>query len=339
MLPPELVDILCEHLDIGSLVALSQTSTSWRGAINDTVFKTRLTRICPWFEPHLSRRFSWKECAAVYETRLNGGRIASALELTSCNKFSEPLKIRSGAEQLDIRKLLENPVYTSEHGIQVDLADYVKHLRKRPDYERDDNFTRIISLPDMLIVVWLSSTMCSWVNLCDIRVKMRGDGDGDGDKNVSLKADCSQQLEVHTMPWFQVLGTHVFLVTIEYWNSDRDPRWTLWYVDGGIRKLFQCPGERPQSVVCYDGLFRYFEDNTYHVFQVGLDGTEVRDSTDFFLTALHFLNEPDEVYPRNNYSVIIDENDRPYIVDYDGGTVHSAREDGDVIRVTCDCPE
>lgn len=230
----------------------------------------------------------------VYEKRLDGRRIAPELTLIKSGTFDDlpesykSREVECQAPCLSNRELFQNPVYTSDYGLEINLSDYLRHLKRRPSYEQHDNFTRVISLPNVLIVMWLSSTMCSWVNVCHLRGVKETSRDSQldsPDSHIPRDPVINLQLECYNLPWFQVLDSHIFLVTTEYKNGDTDPRWTLWYLEDELIKLFESTGERPQSVVCYDGLFRYFQGDEYHVFQIGLDGTIVRDTRESPVTA------------------------------------------------------
>lgn len=70
MLPIELIDILWEYLDLEEIVALSQTSTSWKHAIPEYNYQHKLETRCPSFTPMNSSRESWEECARVHIARL-----------------------------------------------------------------------------------------------------------------------------------------------------------------------------------------------------------------------------------------------------------------------------
>lgn len=69
MLPLELIPDLCDHLDIQSLVNLSQTNREWQSLISDLDFKNVLQKHCPWYELDRSPRSSWLQCAIVFLAR------------------------------------------------------------------------------------------------------------------------------------------------------------------------------------------------------------------------------------------------------------------------------
>lgn len=70
MLPIELIDILCEYLDLEEVVSLSRTSTAWKQAIPEYIYQQKLQTRCPSFTPMNTSRSSWEECARVHIARL-----------------------------------------------------------------------------------------------------------------------------------------------------------------------------------------------------------------------------------------------------------------------------
>ncbi|KAG5360470.1 hypothetical protein CJU89_3540 [Yarrowia sp. B02] len=69
MLPPELVNILLEHLDLFSLVSLSQTCQSWHEAITEAEYRYMLLKSCPFYQLDNSSRPSWRDCSMEYLRR------------------------------------------------------------------------------------------------------------------------------------------------------------------------------------------------------------------------------------------------------------------------------
>ncbi|KAG5359235.1 hypothetical protein CKK34_5582 [Yarrowia sp. E02] len=69
MLPIEVIQTICEHLDIRSLLALSQTSQHLRTAVSDSIFETRLNEVYPELKGLSKHRPSWKESAVSYHSK------------------------------------------------------------------------------------------------------------------------------------------------------------------------------------------------------------------------------------------------------------------------------
>ncbi|KAG5355367.1 hypothetical protein CJU90_4412 [Yarrowia sp. C11] len=65
MIPPELTPFLCRYLDTPALVALYQTSRSWRHVISERDFKQVLQHDRPWIQLENSDFCCWKKCALV----------------------------------------------------------------------------------------------------------------------------------------------------------------------------------------------------------------------------------------------------------------------------------
>lgn len=81
MLPPELVNILLQHLDLHSLVSLAQTCRSWNSAIAEADYRYMLLQSCPFYQLDNSNRLSWRDCATEYlrRSRLNRPKVDSSI--------------------------------------------------------------------------------------------------------------------------------------------------------------------------------------------------------------------------------------------------------------------
>ncbi|AOW01859.1 YALI0B17908p [Yarrowia lipolytica CLIB122] len=86
MLPPELVNILLEHLDLYSLVSLAQTCQSWNSAITEAEYRYMLLKSCPFYQLDNSNRLSWRDCATEYlrRNRLNSPKVDSSIIQQLC---------------------------------------------------------------------------------------------------------------------------------------------------------------------------------------------------------------------------------------------------------------
>lgn len=89
MLPRELLLLLCEDMDIASLVALSQTNQSFQESITDHFFKLLLTREHPFYDLDNSNRQSWRECAIAYLSRKGGSDARDVHFTTKTDDFEK----------------------------------------------------------------------------------------------------------------------------------------------------------------------------------------------------------------------------------------------------------
>ena len=128
MLPPELVKLITDLLDIRSVCALAQSSKTWSSAIIDSVFRDKLEKVCPWFEPQFSHRNTWRECAIEYcRRRQPGAKYARSIRKVDAAEFGHPLTTSIGTESEKVNKALlglHGNVYTSRYGIRLDLSGH-----------------------------------------------------------------------------------------------------------------------------------------------------------------------------------------------------------------------
>ncbi|KAB8283251.1 hypothetical protein BKA91DRAFT_128202 [Yarrowia lipolytica] len=266
----EIVLLIAEELDLESIIALSQTSASWRRLVSDTLFQRAIRRSCPWFEPQFSDRGTWKACAIEQVRRSKPGvDITPKLKTVSSTKFHESPVLDTSFERLDKRKIA-NLVYTSEYGIRVDLSNTCSQdLIKDRDlhgneygYEPEDRYdSKVISFPHMLVIM----AVCEPDERPegDIIIKFKG--------SKGLQPDMFEKC--FEMPNILTFGDHVFLVMPSLFSG-----WALFYlVDREFEIVAEVDGYN-ESVSYYDGLIHYFRGGIHHVLQPQLGREAVSDS-------------------------------------------------------------
>lgn len=123
------------ELDLASLVTRAQ-SDSLGGVLSDHVFREKLLNLCPWFEPRFSHRNTWRECAEEFvRRRSQDEEFAPELKLVDAKEFNEK-PVLDTREKTLVWKELDNGKYTSEHGIEVDLA----FLKQREEVISDESY-------------------------------------------------------------------------------------------------------------------------------------------------------------------------------------------------------
>ncbi|KAG5361544.1 hypothetical protein CJU90_2931 [Yarrowia sp. C11] len=330
MFPPELVENICKHLDLPSVCALAQTNRFWRESIRDPIFEQHLLPLCPWFELSLSHRPTWRDCAFEFQRRQKTKPVITARtpDHISAVEFATSVDIDIKYERLDSRKLLHNPVYTSKHGIQVDLtSSYVNSiLREAPHREdhalfelKDDYDSKIISLPHVVVILYYKPLPDYYLS-CDIVVKSRF--------SQGLQPDSVQSLQTRRpMAHFCVAGRHVFLTI-----TKTDMTWDIMYlINNRFVPLYNAyDDEYPQSLTCYDGLLHYFDSTHYCIVHIDVKN----DDQVAFGNRRHGLEiDPyfrsdfrEAVDTYSPFLLVVDCEQDPYIFHIEKGVVALARE-------------
>lgn len=327
MIPVELVEKICFHLDLDSVCALSQTSRFWQQSISDTVFQHLLLSVCPWFEPALSHHDTWRDCVYELQRRLRPGAKFCPKPSLATPETNPTPSLDSSFERLNDEQLLVNSTYTSRHGIQVDLRNsYVdsllRRLRDEVDFFVEDD-SKVVSLPHALLILYLETEDGDSFN-CVIVVKLRN--------SAGLEPDSVERTMVDRMPYFHTIGNHVFLVL----SLADIHEWNVLYL-AGKRFVFVLTqeGECPQTVTCYDGLIQYFSNTEFYASQVCLNGSTV--VTDDNISPLITATEPD-LYQEpldtfNEYSLVTDLDEQPYIYNSISQLLVPALRDNDKFTV------
>lgn len=270
MLPPELVQLIAEELDLPSLCALYDTNTFWRHSLTDNVFRHKLQLLCPWFEPQYSHFDTWRECSSEYVRRLNGGKFAPKVVES---KESASLGAESVVSKLEYLPMFRNSEYTSEEGIVVDLsgifAEYADYIDD-PEFEPQTEY-QVYSYPHMVVCVFMAlSDKC--FHHCDVVVKFK--------ESSTKNPDIVKHLQTTDVPLLYTLGRHTFLFYTHshcYYSAFLNPA-ALYLskdqfvsVDIGLDEL--------EHAVVYNGLIGFFGKKRYYTLQANLETTPVRDSS------------------------------------------------------------
>ncbi|KAG5358517.1 hypothetical protein CJU89_5111 [Yarrowia sp. B02] len=248
MLPAELVELIVKELDIDSLCVLSQVSSAWSRMIEDTMFEQKLRLLCPWFEPQHSHRRTWRACAFEYSRRQReGSKFARRMNKVDLAEFEERPRVNASKEFLDETKLAEDgEVYTSRHGIRVDLSKYKYGSMhgSRP--------ARIVSLPQVVVVMYRG--------LGGYLVVKFSDSDGLEPDIVRLTQSMNDE-----EPFCHIVGKHVFFC----YEGDQFKQQLLYVNEGTI--IMRDKDSPPLNFTCYDGLLLFFKDGYYCSTQVSLE--------------------------------------------------------------------
>ncbi|QNQ01449.1 Hypothetical protein YALI2_F00994g [Yarrowia lipolytica] len=268
MLPSELVQLIASHLDMASIVSLSQTSSSWRYAVSEDVFRSRMSSLCPWFEPQTSQYKTWKECALEFVWRVSRKTFAPWLKYRPGDglddgefNFSKSLTPDQSSQLLRISLSPSQPsVYTSKYGIQVSFANV--DIWSAPDFQE------ILSLPQLLAVLVIYQDVTTMIRGILV-VKYRNSPGLEPDVNTSLPV--CQKYRLLTS------GSHLFLHIIDEIEPEGDIHYGEFFhvTGGGLRLLFTC--QKP--VVCFNGLFYFFSRRKLNCVQVCLNGSEAGTDT------------------------------------------------------------
>ncbi|KAG5358342.1 hypothetical protein CJU89_4863 [Yarrowia sp. B02] len=324
MLPPEITFLVAEELDLESLIALSQACTKWRSAISDRVFQAAIKRTCPWFEPRFSKRTSWKECVIEQIRRSKPGvNIIPKLKPVGSDAFQDLPVLDTTFERLDKAKI-SNLVYTSDHGISVDLSNTcAQDMMKERDqqgldyghYWEDGYDSKVISLPHMLVVIAVYDP------------EERPEG------NLVIKFRDSPGVQpdlfegCFEMPSLLIFGDHVFLVMPSIVFG-----WALFYL---VDRQFEIVAEVEgfiESISYFDGLVHYFRGGTHHALQPSL-GKEpvIGNSNTGSILDLLFLGKRSDIWDFR-YSVVPTHTGE-FIVDVAREIMVRASKDGGVYTV------
>lgn len=251
MLPPELVELIADQLDIRSVCALSQSSKSWSRVLSDSVFRSKLQEVCPWFEPQFSHRNTWRECAIEYcRRRQVGSKFARPIRKVDAEEFGRSLTIVTRPELVDSLKLeADGKVFTSKYGIRLDLSAYslmANHL----------SIHKLVSFPHVVVFIFMLEGA-----ECHVLIKYKGSKGTHPDIRRVIQA--SEDIYCH------VLGRHVFLGFSEdpYFDNDQPG---IMYVNNGAILMKQ--GHAPRfQFTCYDGLLLFFDEESYTSVRISLE--------------------------------------------------------------------
>lgn len=329
MLPPELVEDICEHLDLTSVCALAEADMSAL-AVTDDVFKRMLEPLCPWFEPQFSHRNSYRECAIEYLRRQQpGAKFAPRLRKVRAEEFGAveekspdcPVYGQQENALADFcasAKQLRSAVYTSEHGIKVELT-------RKKDYWSwcEEKKSKIVSLPHVLIIMTLDEDelyCCGGCNLAVI-VKFK---DSLGLKPDFVKYDGVDDYSIECM------GPHVFLLTQSSSCYGAEPWLNVRYLDknGFHGVLYLDMEETYIRAFCYDGLLQYFIGKKYCAIQPSLDeGTEIFTDKLWSKHVVDYAEETTSLIRGDcRYSLIRGRKEKKYVLDISRGLVVNAEE-------------
>lgn len=235
--------------------------------------------IIPWFEPRYSHCQTWKECAFKYISRDRGVKFAPKPKLVALEEFGElenrpglcataeggkPHKfVRAKTEVLDQKKLKKDPIYTSKHGIKIDLSTVVKNIRRTLKLKKDLPAmfpeAQVVSLPHVVIVlIRYNNEGCCELNT-SVLVKYK---DSEG-----LKADHEDGYATYELPKVEFLGNdHIFIVCCGCNCGGYDEEWAVSYLSRteGFRPLFGDEGEYDFPIICYDGMIQYFRKQKFY---------------------------------------------------------------------------
>lgn len=258
MLPPELVELITNQLDIQSVCALSQSSEAWSSVISDSVFENQLQKVCPWFEPQFSHRITWKECAIEYCRRLHrGAKFARPMRKVDAKEFEEPLTFDTMPEGVDRAKLRESGnVYTSRHGINLDLSAYGHLAADSVEISNVASFDHVL-----VLAVHLESAECH------VLVKYKD--------SESVRPDIKRSFRSGTDVYCHILGRHVFVsFSAESFMQDDSE---IMYVNTG--DIVAMIGQNaPMGFTFFDGLLLFFNGKYYTSvggdFRVDTSGTQ-----------------------------------------------------------------
>ncbi|KAG5356374.1 hypothetical protein CJU89_6103 [Yarrowia sp. B02] len=154
----------------------------------------------------------------------------------------------------DSDELPQDAIFTSKHGITVDLSE--TWLKDRL-LQNTHMLTKVVSLPDLLVILWIVEEEARSSALLKLK------------NSKGLLPDAFRRLfYIDTLPCLYLMGSHVFLIYQEkYTFTDGDgfdeymSNWYLVYLNANKPgALMQIPGKHPKSLVCYDGLFMHLVD-------------------------------------------------------------------------------
>lgn len=69
MLPTEIIQQICSHLDFEDLLSLGEGIPQWSHALSENVFRDYVLQRCPTFTPETTWRKTWQECARIHHSR------------------------------------------------------------------------------------------------------------------------------------------------------------------------------------------------------------------------------------------------------------------------------
>lgn len=341
MLPPELVELICNLLDLADLCAIAETEIF---SIPDSIFKQKLEPLCPWFEPQFSCRNSYRECAMEYLRRQQpGAKFAPRLRRAGPEEFGSVMRLspKNGTHAAPLvtpAKELRTCVYTSNHGIKVDLSKENEwwDWEEQEEEGGDEVMSEIISLPQMLIITTLGNCQmycCFGGGNATVIVKFKDSPGLEPDIVHHAGVDCF---------FLQIMGPHVFLFEFASSCFGADPYWTANYLHQKRFRELQSrkESESPWHLIFYDGLLQYFEPKRYCAIQLSLD-IDTKTITDK-VRSKHVVHV-DQAHPLDKrdyrYSIIEGKNEKLYIHDITTRLVVDANQlgesgmlDADLIR-------
>lgn len=224
------------------------------------------------------------------------------VKIVSEEEFGEvPVLKESVQKPLEI----EGNIFTSEHGITVNLSGY-------PLTIEDDFEPSVVSLPHMLLVLCYGPMSCCGGD-CYLIAKYK---DSEGDE-----PDVKQTVWINYGPVnVHVRGKHIFLRFLVGECSEECEE-SLHYFDGKrlTSNLKSTWENYPPNLLCYDGLVHYldFNQQQFVAVQTGLEGTqgENRISTKHLFTVDRWWCQKDMVDETGRYTLVVTEGGKEYVFD------------------------
>lgn len=283
MLPPELVESVCHDLNLETVVALSQAKLRLMGEVPETVFRSKLKAVCPWFEPQSSHRNTWRECAVEFVRRRKGGRFVTSLEVVNdCDEELVLSKKKKFFECPELVDIFTKSTFTSSHGITMDVSSLKWRGFGGTTHHVGAIDHNLVSLPDLLMLDLCHSQGCCQPEF-NIYVKLR-DSPGIQPDYVSEPLYGSEKPQVY------ILDTSVFLLSCDYGTCAQRGKnirkSSLYFIDeDGIHEIDLGEVYTPVMAV-FDGLFHILRNNRYYCLQCSLDEPAIVDSipTGLFVT-------------------------------------------------------
>lgn len=300
-----------QDLDLESLCVSSETEN-----IPESVFKTSLQSVCPWFNPH-SKRPTWKECAVEYVRRMKpGAKFAPSLKLVDSVEFLSDCgsnlvlnkKAKSGLEDID--KMSE---YTSCHGITMDVTHFgLDDLSDDDMYYKYDcaRYNQLISLPEVLVVAPCELTNCCGYNVT-VSVKFKNSQGKSPDFSVNV-------ISCPDPPKFCHTGEHLFMIVITDGRCmTHYPQTKVYFLTDEGFEMIGWWGTQfsTTSMTLYDGLFLYLEGDQLHAVQCSNDSEVNTMDSSSVGGSLKVKSSYREDSWDPHLSVVVTSEDRCFVVD------------------------
>lgn len=271
-LPQEIADCIYKHVDVASLCALSQTCRFYRDNILEDLYREKLQKVCPWFEPQFSHRSSWRECAVEYSRRMKPGANFARNSISSLTYDFETRLHLKDDKNLPIEEthlgnswlisLRGQRFYTSKHGIEYSNYHNVDAdgwpLRQ----------IRVVSFPNVLLVFYEFLDERSAQDETHIHHTWKEI------PHITVTTPCYTK---NLIKYFSV-GSYIFLYQKLRTCEGCDYTWFIRYLDPedlcGIFDIAWLSQLDPQDgeIVCYDGLFYQPRAEKGLVIQARLEG-------------------------------------------------------------------